>query len=60
MKCGVSHKFRTISLMNLSQGCKDIEDKLGDLVLWLTKSKNNVAIISTEGNREEAEDASTD
>ena len=46
--------------MNLSQGCKDVEDKLGDPVLWLTKSRNSVAIISTEGNREEAEDASTD
>ena len=37
------------------QGCKDVEDKLGDLVVWLTKLKDSVTTISADGNHDEAE-----
>ena len=45
----------TIPLIYPSQGCKEVEEGLGDLVLWLTKLKNSVTIASADGNREEAE-----
>ena len=36
------------------QGCKDVEDNLRDLVLWLTKLKDNLATTSSDNNHEEA------
>lgn len=40
--------------MGLSQQCKDIEDKIGDLIPWLIKLKDSVATASADGNPEEA------
>ena len=54
MKC-VSVRSLKNPLTYPSQGCKDVEDKLGDLVLWLTKLKNSVTTASADGNHEEAE-----
>ena len=54
MKC-VSAGPDTNPLTRPSQGCKEVEDKLGDLVLWLTKLKNSVTTTSADGNHEEAE-----
>ena len=51
----VSTESPTILLTCASQGCKDVEDKLGDLVLWLTKLKNSLATTSIDNNRDEAE-----
>ena len=51
----VSVRSRTIPLTYPSQGCKDVEDKLGDLVVWVTKLNNSVTTISADGNREEVE-----
>ena len=39
----------------VSQQCKDVEDKLGDLIPWLTKLKGTVVASDTNGNYEEAE-----
>ena len=44
-----------ISLIHPSQESQDVEDRLGDLVLWLTKLKDGVVTTSVDGNREEAE-----
>ena len=38
-----------------TQGCKDVEDNLRDLVLWLTKLKDSLTTTSSDNNREEAE-----
>lgn len=38
-----------------SQGCKNVEEKLGDLVLWLTESKDSVATTNGDNNCEEVE-----
>ena len=53
-KC-VSIGSPAISLTYPSQGCKDVEDKLGDLLIWLTKLKDSVLTTSAGGNHEEAE-----
>ena len=45
----------TISLIHSSQESKDVEDKLGELALWLTKLKDNVGTVSSDDNLEEAE-----
>ena len=45
----------TIPLTHGSQQSKDIEEKLGDLIPWLTKLKDSVATPSADGNLEEAE-----
>ena len=37
------------------QQSKDVEDKLGDLIPWLTKLKDSAALTSLGGNHEEAE-----
>ena len=47
--------MRTISLTYPSQGCKDVEDKLGELVLWLTKLNESVTTTNADDNPEEAE-----
>ena len=54
MKC-VSIQSRTILLTDLSQGCKDVQENLGDLVLWLTKLKDGMAITSSDENPQEVE-----
>lgn len=54
MKC-VSIEPPTNSLTYPSQGCKDIEDQLGDLVIWLIKLKDSMATTRADENREEAE-----
>ena len=51
----VSVESPTISLTCPSQGYKDVEAKLEDLVLWLTRLKNTVTTTSVGDNREEAE-----
>ena len=51
----VSIESSTISLIYPSQGCKDVEEGLGDLILWLTKLKGSVMTTRTDDNREEAE-----
>lgn len=53
MKC-VFIESRTTSLTYPFQGCKDVEDKLGELVLWLTKLKDSVA-NSADSNPQETE-----
>ena len=45
----------TISLTHPSQGCKDVEEKLGDLIIWLTKLKDGVLRTSADDNHDEAE-----
>ena len=45
----------TISLIHSSQESKDVEDKLGELVLWLTKLKDSVGTASSDDNPEETE-----
>ena len=52
-KCA-SIESLTISLTHPSQGCTDVENKLGDLVIWLTKLKDSVFTTSAGDNREEA------
>ena len=54
MKC-VSVESLANPLTYPSQGCKDIEDKLGDLIIWLTKLMDNVTTTSADGNHDEAE-----
>ena len=54
MKC-VSGKSRKIPLMCLPQGCKDVEENLGDLVLWLNKLKDRMATTCYDENRQETE-----
>lgn len=44
----------TLLLIHPSQESKDVEDKLGDLVIWLTKLKNSVVTTSTDDDHEEA------
>ena len=41
-------------LIDFSQQCKDVEDKLGDLIPWLIKLKDSVTTASADGNHEEA------
>ena len=53
-KC-VSIQLFTISLIYPSQGCKDVEEGLGDLILWLAKLKGTVMTTSADNNPEEAE-----
>ena len=53
MKC-VSIESCTASLTDPFQGCKDVEDKLGELVLWLIKLKDNVTTTGANGNPQEA------
>ena len=45
----------TILLIHSSQESKDVEDKLGEFVLWLTKLKDSVGTASSNDNPEEAE-----
>ena len=52
-KC-VSIESCTISLTCPSQGCKGVEAKLGDLVLWLTQL-NTVTTTNVGDKHEEAE-----
>ena len=54
MKCA-SVQSVTISLTCLLQGCKDVEENLGDLVLWLIKLKDVMAITSPDKNPEEGD-----
>ena len=54
MKC-VCINSRAISLISLFQGCKDVEDKLWELVLWLAKLKGSVAKTGAHANGKEAE-----
>ena len=44
-----------ISLTRSSQEFKDVEDKLGDLIPWLTKLKGSMATARSDDNREDAE-----
>lgn len=37
------------------QQSKDVEEKLGDLIPWLAKLKDSVAVTGADGNHEEAE-----
>ena len=37
----------------LPQQCKDIEDKIGDLIPWLIKLKDSVTTVNADGNHEE-------
>ena len=53
-KC-VSTEYRTVLLTYPRQGCQDVEDKLGELVRWLSKLKDSVTTTNADGNREEAE-----
>jgi len=41
-------------LTHLPQQIKDIEDKLGDLIPWLTKLKDTVTKTGVDGDHEEA------
>ena len=45
----------TALLTYLSQECQDVEEKLGDLVPWLTKLKGSMAIAHPDDNRDEVE-----
>ena len=54
MKC-VSVQSRTVLLTYLPQECKDIEENLEDLVLWLTKLKDIMATTNTDENPQEPE-----
>ena len=45
----------TILLTHIPQQCKDVEDKLGDLIPWLIKLKGIVMIADANGNYEEME-----
>ena len=45
----------TIWLIRSSQECKDVEEKLEDLIPWLTKLKDNVMTPSAGDSNEEAE-----
>ena len=50
------HRIASRSLLiHSSQESKDVEEKLGDLIPWLTKLKDNVMAPSAEDNREEME-----
>ena len=55
MTCVLSIESNPISLTYPSQGCKDVEDKLGDLVLWLIKLKDSVTATSADDNPQEAQ-----
>jgi hypothetical protein len=47
----VSHDLADIT----TQGCKGVEEKLGDLVTWLTKLKDSITTTTTDDDCEEAE-----
>ena len=55
LRCASQSDQAAISLIYSSQESKDVEDKLGDLVLWLTKLKDGVLTTSADNNREETE-----
>ena len=55
LRCASQPDRATISLIHSSQESKDVRDKLGDLVLWLTKLKGAFLTTSADNNREEAE-----
>ena len=50
----VSVESRAISLISPFQGCKDVEEKLLELVMWLSKLKDSVVTTSADVNGEEA------
>ena len=52
MMC-IASKFSWAPLTGFSQQSKDVEDKLGDLILWLIKLKDGVTTASADGNHEE-------
>ena len=54
MKC-VPIQSRMISLTRLPQGCKDVEENLGDLVIWLTKLKDGMVTTIADENPQEVE-----
>ena len=41
--------------MHVSQDSKDVEEKLGDLIPWLVKLKENVPVVSADADPEDAE-----
>lgn len=49
----VGPRHATTLLTDLLQQCKDVEDKLKDLIPWLTKLKDSVMATSADGNHEE-------
>ena len=52
----VFHSIRTtIWLIHPFQESKDVEEKLGDLIPWLRKLKDDVMTLSADDSREEAE-----
>ena len=55
LRCEFQSDRTAIPLSHSSQESKDVKDKLGDLVLWLTKLKDGVLTTSADENREEAE-----
>ena len=54
MKC-VPIERLVLPLTYLSQGCKDVEERLGDLKIWLAKLKDSITSTRADDNREEAE-----
>ena len=51
-RASLSNRVSTL-LTGLFQQCKDIEDKVGDLVPWLVKLKDSVMTTSADGDNEE-------
>ena len=47
----IAHDFTDVR----TQGCKDVEDNLRDLVLWLTKLRDGMATTSSDENPPEME-----
>ena len=45
----------TIPLIHSPQECKDVEEKLGDLIPWLIKLKDSLTTPKADNNPEEAE-----
>ena len=51
-RASLSNRASTL-LTGPFQECKDIEDKIGDLIPWLIKLKDSVMTTSADGNDEE-------
>lgn len=54
-RCVPIESCRDPSHPYVSQQCKDVEDKLEDLIPWFIKLKETVVASDTNGNHEEAE-----
>lgn len=50
-----SAELRHSLVDTFTQESKDVEDKVGDLIPWLTKLRGSVAAASADGNVEEAQ-----